>query len=343
MRCLVTGAAGFIGSSLSERLIALGHEVIGVDRFSDYYPRSYKDNNLVRLRDEAKFKLVVEDKTVSHESFAIVQCAGCGFQFTNPRPNAAEIGRYYESDDYVSHNSGAAGLVNQAYKVARFFTMRRKVGLLTKLAPRRGRLLDYGCGSGILAIGAALVGAAQGGYQQARYAVAESVPESVRGAVLGVMMLSALGLGALLAASEVAFAIAKLLGASYLIALGIKTFRSQGTVLANGSSESANAMTGRASYLRGFFVGASNPKALLFFAAFFPQFLDPNTAFLPQFAILALTFVAFELTVLTVCACGVSRIAPVLRQSGPMRWVRRVCGGLFALMGIALLFTRRQT
>ena len=162
-------------------------------------------------------------------------------------------------------------------------------------------------------------------------------------AVLGVMTLSALGLGALLAASEVAFAIAKLLGASYLIALGIKTFRSQGTVLANGSSESANAMTGRASYLRGFFVGASNPKALLFFAAFFPQFLDPNTAFLPQFAILALTFVAFELTVLMVCACGVSRIAPVLRQSGPMRWVNRVCGGLFALMGIALLFTRRQT
>ncbi len=61
MRCLVTGAAGFIGSSLSERLLALGHEVVGVDRFSDYYPRSYKDNNLVRLRDEAKFTLVVQD------------------------------------------------------------------------------------------------------------------------------------------------------------------------------------------------------------------------------------------------------------------------------------------
>ena len=61
MRCLVTGAAGFIGSSLSERLLALGHEVVGVDRFSDYYPRSYKDQNLVRLRDEAKFTLVVQD------------------------------------------------------------------------------------------------------------------------------------------------------------------------------------------------------------------------------------------------------------------------------------------
>lgn len=99
-------------------------------------------------KPEFKNKLIVEDKSVSRESFAIVQCAGCGFQFTNPRPDSAEIGRYYESDDYVSHNSGAAGLINQAYKVARFFTMRRKVGLLNKLAPRRGRLLDYGCGTG---------------------------------------------------------------------------------------------------------------------------------------------------------------------------------------------------
>ena len=99
-------------------------------------------------KPEFKNKLVVEDRTVSHESFAIVQCVGCGFQFTNPRPNEDEIGRYYESDAYVSHNSGAAGLINQAYKVARFFTMRRKVALLNKLASRRGRLLDYGCGTG---------------------------------------------------------------------------------------------------------------------------------------------------------------------------------------------------
>ena len=99
-------------------------------------------------KTEFRNKLVVEDKTVSHESFAIVQCAGCSFQFTNPRPGAAEIGRYYESDAYVSHNSAAVGFINQAYKVARFFTMRRKVSLLNKLAPRRGKLLDYGCGTG---------------------------------------------------------------------------------------------------------------------------------------------------------------------------------------------------
>lgn len=106
------------------------------------------DNCPVCQKTEFRNRLVVEDYTVSHESFAIVQCAGCGFQFTNPRPTASEIGKYYESDAYVSHNSTAGGLVNQAYKLARVFTMRRKVKLLNKLAPRRGKLLDYGCGTG---------------------------------------------------------------------------------------------------------------------------------------------------------------------------------------------------
>ena len=99
-------------------------------------------------KTEFRDKLTVADKSVSGESFVIQQCAACGFQLTNPRPGEAEIGKYYESDEYVSHNSGAAGLVNQVYKVARFFTVRRKVALLNKLAPGAGKLLDYGCGTG---------------------------------------------------------------------------------------------------------------------------------------------------------------------------------------------------
>nr|WP_246558629.1 class I SAM-dependent methyltransferase [Hymenobacter piscis] len=98
-------------------------------------------------KTEFRNKLVVEDKSVSKESFAIQQCEACTFQFTNPRPDAAHIGRYYESDEYVSHNSGAGGIINQAYKVARVFTMRRKVALVNKLATK-GKLFDYGCGTG---------------------------------------------------------------------------------------------------------------------------------------------------------------------------------------------------
>ena len=159
-------------------------------------------------------------------------------------------------------------------------------------------------------------------------------------AVLCVMLLSALGLGALLAASEAAFSAAKFIGAAYLIWLGIKTFRSDATTLDTTSDSNSS---GRSFYLKGFLIGASNPKALLFFAAFFPQFLNPDLPFAPQFAILALTFVAFEFAVLTLYALGVSRIAPLLRQSGPIRWINRICGGLFTVMGGLLLLTRRHS
>jgi nucleoside-diphosphate-sugar epimerase len=65
MRCLVTGVAGFIGSHLSERLIDLGHEVLGVDRFSDYYAPAIKEGNLARLRGEPRFSLSVADLSVA--------------------------------------------------------------------------------------------------------------------------------------------------------------------------------------------------------------------------------------------------------------------------------------
>lgn len=162
-------------------------------------------------------------------------------------------------------------------------------------------------------------------------------------AVLATMLLSALGLGALLAASETAFWILKAAGAAYLIWLGIKTFRSQGSVfdqMPEGAT-AAPAVPARRLFVQGLIVGGSNPKAILFFTAFFPQFLDPALSFAPQFAILAATFVAFEFTVLTLCALGVARLAPVLRSGNRMRWFNRISGGLFTLMGSLLLATRR--
>ena len=128
-------------------------------------------------KKEFRNKLVVADKSVSQESFAIVQCAHCSFQFTNPRPDAAHIGRYYESDAYVSHNSGAAGLLNQAYKVARFFTMRRKVALVKKLSGLQngaGKLLDYGCGTGHFLAAAKAAGWQVQGLEPAARARAEA-------------------------------------------------------------------------------------------------------------------------------------------------------------------------
>lgn len=163
-------------------------------------------------------------------------------------------------------------------------------------------------------------------------------------AVLCVMALSAMGLGALLAASESAFTAAKVAGAAYLVWLGVKTFRSESlAVTLDAPAGEPTRQRGHPFYLQGFLVGASNPKAVLFFAAFFPQFLNPAAPMLAQFALLALTFVAFEFTVLTLCALGVSRLVPLLRSSTAVRWVNRVCGGLFTLMGGLLLLTRRHS
>src|SRR5438067_3220633 len=61
MRCLVTGAAGFIGSHLSERLVQDGHEVIGLDTFHAYYPRERKERNLAGLLSQPSFRLVEAD------------------------------------------------------------------------------------------------------------------------------------------------------------------------------------------------------------------------------------------------------------------------------------------
>jgi UDP-glucose 4-epimerase len=58
MRCLVTGVAGFVGSTLAERLVALGHDVLGVDCFTDYYARDIKERNLSALRGQPRFRFV---------------------------------------------------------------------------------------------------------------------------------------------------------------------------------------------------------------------------------------------------------------------------------------------
>ena len=150
-----------------------------------------------------------------------------------------------------------------------------------------------------------------------------------------VMALSALGLGAVLAASEAAFTVLKVIGAAYLVWLGIRTFRSTGAMQA--SAVPAH----RSLFMQGLLVGASNPKALLFFSAFFPQFIDPAAPVLPQFVLLAATFVAGDFLMLLAAAFGVGRIAHLLRDAHVIRWINRVCGGLFTVMGGLLLFSRR--
>ena len=92
--------------------------------------------------------LTCKDYLVSQKDFVIQRCQKCSFQFTNPRPDSEEIGSYYKSEQYVSHNDQSSGLINTAYRVARNFTLNSKVNLVNKINGNAGHILDVGCGTG---------------------------------------------------------------------------------------------------------------------------------------------------------------------------------------------------
>tara|TARA_B110000503_G_scaffold143675_1_gene246897 strand:+ start:9623 stop:10477 length:855 start_codon:yes stop_codon:yes gene_type:complete len=91
--------------------------------------------------------LICKDNTGSDKSFTVVKCAACDFAFTNPIPLESEIGKYYESDEYISHSNTSKGLVNFLYQKVRNNTLDQKVNLLKKLSTGN-KLLDIGCGTG---------------------------------------------------------------------------------------------------------------------------------------------------------------------------------------------------
>lgn len=92
--------------------------------------------------------LTCKDFTVSKESFSLVQCSTCSMVITNPRPSDHDLGKYYLSEEYISHTSKANNLVNQLYIIARSFTLKKKKRLASNLFPSKGKLLDIGCGTG---------------------------------------------------------------------------------------------------------------------------------------------------------------------------------------------------
>ncbi len=92
--------------------------------------------------------MVVKDHAVSQESFSISKCSDCHFLFTNPRPNQEHISQYYESKNYISHQDASSNLTNVVYKLVRKITLKQKVGWINEFPKTKGRLLDFGCGTG---------------------------------------------------------------------------------------------------------------------------------------------------------------------------------------------------
>lgn len=162
---------------------------------------------------------------------------------------------------------------------------------------------------------------------------------TVGGGALGfvaLIALSMLGIGALLQASAGALTVLKFLGGAYLVWLGIQLWRAPAIHL---RAVADNAQTrGTDMFRQGLFTAVSNPKALLFYGAFLPQFIDPKRDLMLQFVVMASIFVAVEIVVEYLLALMAHRIRPWLERAG--KNFNRSCGGMFVAMGVALPMTR---
>ena len=162
---------------------------------------------------------------------------------------------------------------------------------------------------------------------------------TVAGGVAGFAVLiaaSASGLGALLASSGSAFDAVRWAGAGYLVWLGVRTWRAPPTrVDVALGARAARRASGL--FAEGFLVALSNPKVVLFFAAFLPQFVDPAAPLAPQFVVMGVTFLAVEFAVELLLAAEAARLLPWLSREAVARRFARVTGGLFVGAGVALV------
>lgn len=163
---------------------------------------------------------------------------------------------------------------------------------------------------------------------------------SALGNILGLMLLSILsitGLSAILLASATLFMVVKIIGACYLIYLGIKQIQSSNKDKRGSPSKLKQQQRSLLSYFKeGFVVAITNPKPIIFFAALFPQFLDTEQSLLAQFSIMTLIFMIFSFMSLSSYGYLAQKAKGFLSNSNNVKWFHRISGGLFVGMGISL-------
>ena len=163
--------------------------------------------------------------------------------------------------------------------------------------------------------------------------------------LLALATLSALGLNAVLQTSTLAFTLVKVAGATYLIWLGIQQWRRAGQsspqALATAPGEPRADHHPRKLYAKGVTVALTNPKAIAFIAALFPQFLSATRPMGPQYAVLTATFMAISLLVLSLYAGLAVLTRKRLNTWFASGWPQRVSGTVFCAFGVGLLRLHR--
>ncbi len=152
----------------------------------------------------------------------------------------------------------------------------------------------------------------------------------------------AAGLGAVLAASELAFTLIKWFGVAYLVYLGIKQWRALPMDLSDGPTARPVGSIWRL-VLRGFLVNISNPKALVFMLAILPQFVDPAAPMLIQYVIIAATMVVVDLIVMAGYTGLASKVLRALKTPRQQRRLNRSFASLFVGAAAFLATLHRGT
>lgn len=153
------------------------------------------------------------------------------------------------------------------------------------------------------------------------------------------------GMGVVLATSATAFMLLKLAGALYLVYLGIKQWRSKASIVAAAPvvQGAANPNSFWKLFRQGLTVALTNPKAILFFSALFPQFITPGEPVAIQFTVLTSSFVACAMLAHLFYANLARLLKTQLATPGRARLFNRICGGAFVLLGLSLLRLRAKT
>ncbi len=158
---------------------------------------------------------------------------------------------------------------------------------------------------------------------------------TISGGLLGFVLaigLCLFGIAALVQASVHALTLLKWLGGAYLIWLGIGLWRAPPVMAA--ADAAAPVVRTATLFRQGFFSAIANPKAILLFSAFLPQFIDPQRGIALQFLIVTTTYLFAEFIVEYVIASGANRVRPWLARVG--KRFNQVCGGIFVTAGVLL-------
>ena len=158
-----------------------------------------------------------------------------------------------------------------------------------------------------------------------------------------ILLVAGAGVGALLLASTTAFMIVKVLGAGYLIWLGIKQWRApvDGAASDAAAPSEPAGLSVRQRVLRGALTNATNPKGIVFMVAVLPQFINPKQPLALQLAILLVTTLAVDSVVMHGYAFLASRLRALMQSVRARRAQNRVFGGVLMGMGASLLMVDR--